>query len=129
MTGIERIAAERRRQIEVEGWTPEHDRQHVDGELAMAACCYAAPVDIRALVSARVACHCREAGCGHGMFPVRRWVDPWPWSPRWDKRALKKHSRIRRLEIAGALIAAEIDRLSVVKGEYELDRNISQSGG
>ena len=24
-TGIERIAAERKRQIEVEGWTPEHD--------------------------------------------------------------------------------------------------------
>jgi hypothetical protein len=28
----------------------------------------------------------------------------------WDKR--EKHSRIRRLEIAGALIAAEIDRLT-----------------
>lgn len=36
MTGIERIAAERRRQIGEEGWTPEHDAQHVNGELAEA---------------------------------------------------------------------------------------------
>jgi len=25
MNGIERIAAERERQVEAEGWTPEHD--------------------------------------------------------------------------------------------------------
>jgi hypothetical protein len=29
MTGAERIAAERQRQIEVEGWTPEHDAAEV----------------------------------------------------------------------------------------------------
>jgi len=28
MTAIEDIAAERRRQIEVEGWAPEHDDLH-----------------------------------------------------------------------------------------------------
>ncbi len=42
MNGAERIAAERKRQIEVEGWTPEHDRQHSSGDLARAASCYAA---------------------------------------------------------------------------------------
>ena len=31
MTGVELIAAERQRQIEVEGWTPEHDDAHVGG--------------------------------------------------------------------------------------------------
>lgn len=30
-TGIELIAEERQRQIDVEGWTPEHDAQHADG--------------------------------------------------------------------------------------------------
>ena len=30
-TGAELIAAERRRQIEDEGWTPEHDVEHADG--------------------------------------------------------------------------------------------------
>lgn len=32
MTVIDEIAAERRRQIEVEGWTPEHDDQHAEIE-------------------------------------------------------------------------------------------------
>lgn len=35
------VLAERRRQIEVEGWTTGHDDQWVDGELAQAAACYA----------------------------------------------------------------------------------------
>lgn len=39
---IERIAAERTRQIEREGYTPEHDDTHDGGELALAAACYAA---------------------------------------------------------------------------------------
>jgi hypothetical protein len=34
VTGIERIAAERKRQVEVEGWMPEHDKQHKNSELA-----------------------------------------------------------------------------------------------
>ena len=42
-SGIERIAAERQRQIEQEGWTAEHDDGHVNGELAMAAALYATP--------------------------------------------------------------------------------------
>ncbi|MCM0757438.1 hypothetical protein M7775_02505, partial [Sporomusa sphaeroides DSM 2875] len=42
-SGIELIAAERQRQISQEGWTPEHDDQHANGELALAAACYAIP--------------------------------------------------------------------------------------
>lgn len=85
MDGVERIAAERRRQIETEGWTPEHDDRHEHGELAIAAACYAL----------------------HGIYPSS--LPVWPWAKKWDKRS--KHGRVRRLEIAGALIAAEIDRL------------------
>lgn len=40
MSVIDEIAAERRRQIEAEGWSPEHDDTHDDGELALAAQCY-----------------------------------------------------------------------------------------
>ncbi len=97
MTGAERIAAERQRQIEQEGWTAEHDDQHTEGELAWAAVCYAAPGWVfRRAVSER---------------EETLYFDPWPetWGKHWDKRC--KHSRIRELEIAGALIAAEIDRL------------------
>lgn len=89
MSGAELIAAERQRQIEVEGWTPEHDDLNDNGEMAVAAACYAA-----------------------NTLPVNVTVDgldafPWSWCD--DKRG--KHSRLRELVIAGALIAAEIDRL------------------
>lgn len=40
-SGIEIIAEERKRQIEVEGWTLEHDDEHRCGELSDAAVCYA----------------------------------------------------------------------------------------
>ncbi|MCR4231902.1 ead/Ea22-like family protein, partial [Escherichia coli] len=34
------VIAERQRQQSVEGWMPEHDDEHCNGELAMAAVCY-----------------------------------------------------------------------------------------
>lgn len=43
LTGVELIAEERKRQIEAEGWTPQHDAQHKADELAIAAACYALP--------------------------------------------------------------------------------------
>ena len=42
-TGIQRIVDERARQIAKEGWTPEHDDEHVDGELALVGALYATP--------------------------------------------------------------------------------------
>lgn len=93
-TGAQRIADERQRQIEKEGWSPEHDDEHDEGQLAWAAACYAAPEAIFGM---------------HG----RATFDPWPW-PADDKRPgpnFTPAERIRELEKAGALIAAEIDRL------------------
>ncbi|WP_253187347.1 hypothetical protein [Pseudomonas aeruginosa] len=34
------VQAERKRQVEVEGWTPEHDDAHSHGQMARAAACY-----------------------------------------------------------------------------------------
>lgn len=85
---MERIAAERQRQIEAEGWTPEHDDQHAHNELALAALAYAY-------------CAAFEHGAGTVQAPY------WPWLPRWWKPS---DDPIRNLEKAGALIAAEIDR-------------------
>lgn len=94
--GIEAVAAERKRQIEQEGWTAEHDDQHTDETLALVAALYATPVPL----------YSQEIGEGHILFD-----DPWPteWDDAWDKR--DKFDRRRRLVIAGALICAEIDRL------------------
>ncbi len=112
---VDDIAAERQRQIDKEGWTPEHDDQHGAGELAIAAALYAAaPVDLRTV---------ERCDCG----AVESVGDPWPWwnatdvsggrgefpihghERAWDKR--EEHDERRRLVIAGALIVAEIERL------------------
>jgi hypothetical protein len=96
--GVELIAAERKRQVEKEGFDAGHDEQHGDDALAWAAACYAAPGRIWVAVT----------GSGRISFQ-----DPWPdWDPEWDKR--KKHPRLRQLVIAGAFIAAEIDRIEAL---------------
>ena len=84
------VAAERRRQIEVEGWTPEHDDEHVAGELATAGASYA-------LVAV-----------GYGLLALRTW--PWP-------AGLKPTTPRRDLVKAGALILAEIERLDRMAAE------------
>jgi hypothetical protein len=38
---VNAVLEERLRQIEKEGWTPEHDQEHTGNELAKAAACYA----------------------------------------------------------------------------------------
>lgn len=99
MDGMGLIGQERLRQIIEEDYTAEHDREHLDGDLSAAAVCYAAPEPIFVK---------REDGRGI------QFNDPWPWDISWDKR--DKHDRVRRLVIAGALIAAEIDKIQEHKG-------------
>jgi len=89
-TGIEAIAAERRRQIDVEEWNPEHDDEHERGEMGKAAVCYAI--------------HACAFPLQPGMDDFNAW---WPWE---DKYWKPSDDPIRNLEKAGALIAAEIDR-------------------
>jgi hypothetical protein len=105
--GARRIVLERRRQIQQEGWSPDHDDTLTTSQLAWAAVCYAAPERVYTL--------------NEGVTPrdpVISFHDPWPQGldPAFDKRPAYRRSvttkqRIRALEKAGALIAAEIDRL------------------
>ena len=107
MNGIKRINKERLRQINSKGWTPEHDDEHDKGQLALAAACYATPINLY-----------RQRNYATSV----NFEDPWPWNDEWDKRLYDGNvllanrgasfsKRIRQLEKAGALIAAEIDRL------------------
>lgn len=98
MSGIQRISMERQRQIEQEGWAPEHDDRYVNHELKSAARCYL------------LAAHHHEVTA----FNV---PTLWPWAPEWWKPS---DDPVRNLEKAGALIAAEIDRIN-----RELARNES----
>lgn len=95
-TGVELIDRERTRQLKVEGYTPHHDQAHTGGELAIAAACYALPDPIRYV--------------GGAAFIGPRY---WPWSARFWKPT--PHNRIHELAKAGALIAAEIDRLQAAQ--------------
>lgn len=91
-TGVDLIGLERTRQKLQEGWTPEHDDAHDMGELVTAAVCYAV------YASHQV----REQPPPVGLIETR-----WPWASHWWKPS----DPIRNLQKAGALIAAELDRL------------------
>lgn len=88
-TGIELITEERQRQIEKHGWTAEHDAEHSNNELSKAAIVYASDSQVRENSN------------------IIDWL--WPWEREWWKPT--PENRIRELQKAGALIAAEIDRL------------------
>jgi hypothetical protein len=116
---VELIAKERQRQIEIEKWDYSHDADYGNGELIGAAACYA----VNALNKDREKPFARaqvydepetDFMVNNGDRGDRRlnkggWRDAWPWDAEYDKR--KKHDKMRSLVIAGALIAAEIDRL------------------
>jgi len=93
MDGVSLIAVERQRQIDVEGYTAEHDARE-DGALALAAACYATPERYRRLHS-------------DGIPTL------WPWNISFWRPT--PNDRVRELVKAGALIAAEIDRLNRLK--------------
>jgi len=81
------VLAERQRQIDVKGWTPEHDDEHDDGSLSLAAMTYLDWV--------------------HGEYPDGDVPINWPWElsyfkPKYHRTALCK---------SAALILAEIERL------------------
>lgn len=81
---MQAVIAERFRQIEVEGWSIEHDEGHEIGELAFAGGCYA---------------------ISHTSIDGDRCAQPhnWPWSRDWWKPQSFRRDLVR----AGALIIAE----------------------
>lgn len=91
--GASLIQEERTRQVTEEGWSSAHDRNHEIGELTKAALCYL------------------EAGC-YAAATHKILADPpdcWPWKQSDWKPT---ENPVRNLVKAGALVAAEIDKLS-----------------
>jgi transposase len=82
-TGIELITEERKEQIEKHGWNVEDDESYNNEELLKAA-----------------------------LFCVDQKQFEWPWN--WLEKYRTKitcKNRVDQLKVAGALIAAEIDRI------------------
>ncbi|MBG5702958.1 hypothetical protein GHT69_33095, partial [Pseudomonas aeruginosa] len=97
------VQAERRRQVEAEGWTPEHDDEHACDEIAAFACFYAMPPAARDRDTS-------STGYGDTLGEA---ILPEGWEP-------KTGDRRRELVKAGGLILAEIERL---------DRTAATQGG
>ena len=79
------VQAERKRQIEAEEWTPEHDDKHTGGELARAAACYAT----------------------HSTLLGSEVDTIWPWDFAWWKPTDYRRDLVK----ATALLLAEIERI------------------
>ncbi|WP_018703557.1 hypothetical protein [Anaeromusa acidaminophila] len=93
LNGADLITAERRRQVEKEGWSAEHDGEHEPDTLAYAALCYLLPAAVRKFELA-----------SKSFF---EWF--WPFEMKYWKPT--PEDRVKELVKAGALIAAEIDRI------------------
>ena len=92
------LRAERDRQVNKEGWDDKHDDEHDGGEMAVAGALYAicdADVDPEAFSSLLQAL--------------------WPWDHTWWKPKDVEHNLVR----AGALIAAELERVRRAKSATE----------
>ena len=131
--GVKIIEQERRRQIDGEGFDAQRDDGYFNGSLADAAACYAATKKIY---------HDNTLYDGKEI----RFIELWPWHKDWDKRQkrpypfLARHilkdpakivndlididGRIKELAKAGALCAAEIDRLERLKKAPPKDKNV-----
>ncbi len=116
------VLAERRRQVEAEGWTPEHDDEHDKGEMVAAAISYAnrhnryvpPPEPVRFQAIADAATQARKE-----LVTLREWAKQraaenadkpprsWPWDASWWKPKDRRSDLVR----AAALLVAEIERL------------------
>lgn len=88
LTGAEMISKEREEQIKKHGWTLENDEQYSEGQLIKAA-----------------------------LFSINPSQFEWPyhWNEKFRDKIINKHNEVERLRVAGAFIAAEIDRLLNLK--------------
>ena len=92
-TGIELIAEERREQIEKHGWSKDHDQfEHSEGQIILAAEYALNPLQDNELIQ-----------YGYGGWE------------NFEESIRGKQNIIERLKVAGALIAAEIDRIQRIK--------------
>ena len=99
-SGIELIEEERKEQIERHGYVQGHDDFHDVNEIAWAAVSYAMPYGFQS-----------DFPHNNGNIQLSR-LAFWPWDEEYFKPS---NDRIKELKKAGALIAAEIDRLQRLK--------------
>ena len=112
--GVALIAKERESQRQE--YSDEHDDRHGGGQIALAAALLATPILLRSLHLAANTVTFRD--------PY-----PWPYSSRphdgnvvLPNEVLERPARVRQLVKAGALVAAEIDRLLRLEAREDRSR-------
>ncbi|WP_150428858.1 hypothetical protein [Dechloromonas sp. CZR5] len=106
------VLDERTRQQIVEGWTPEHDDQHSQGELSRAAGSYALNAGAAIHFGTTDTSICETAPYG------------WPWDEKWWKPTNSRRDLVK----AGALILAEIERIDRVEKLKAADQTFDRGG-
>lgn len=96
------VLAERQRQVTAEGWSPKHDDQYKNTELAFAASCYS-------FHAAAASWDLEDNGIPYDSHPVPK---QWPWDPSWWRPTDARRDLVK----AGALILAEIERIDRAAG-------------
>lgn len=95
IAALDSVIQERVRQVQIEGWTPEHDDEHAAGALGKAGGFYALNAGAALHFGTTETSICGDAPSG------------WPWASEWWKPKNSRHDLVK----AGALIIAEIERL------------------
>lgn len=104
---VAEIAAERKRQVTVEGWTLKHDDEHSNMEMSRAAKAYLLnAIECKTISGA----HNPHLASDEQITPGHPKGEPpvgWPWAKGWWNPKSVRRDLIR----AAALIVAEIERL------------------
>ena len=100
--GIDLIAEERKRQIEVKGYDEQHDSEHKVSELIDAAMAY---------VDAARSDYMNETEGLHPEVLEQHYDSIKQLTWRWDDKSFKPTTCLKDLIKAGAFVAAAIDRL------------------
>ena len=111
MTGVKLISLERDRQKRIHGYWAEDDDRHTKFTLTRAATSYAMVVSAPDSAARKLS----------ESVPTDDWPSGWPWNPSDDP--------IRNLVKAGALIAAEIDRLMRKQNRLKAELPTKKKGG
>lgn len=111
-SGIELISEERQRQAEVKGYNKEHDEGETAFQLSSAAALFIVNAQNQYFKDHT---HYDDKG-DSARFQIRqpdtkKWAIVWPWD---DRDGRKESDILASLVKAGALIAAEIDRLNSI---------------
>lgn len=94
---LELVKAERQKQINKYGYTPEHDDEHTDGSIADAAACYASTKNQLFIP------------IGKDIEEHKALIRLWPWEPKYFKKSEK--SREDQLITSAAMLMAEYERI------------------